>query len=401
MKEAVEQEYEKTWTHMYNQLPLFMRIKTKDLCHTVVSSMYDVCSNLTYLLSCMVDHKDEHQDLEMDPAIMDWFSDVRKSTIHFKQSMRDKFEQVAGKYCSEKDKQAVHDLFSHKKNETIKKRWKYEDNRDIRKKVEDILMVILPHSFRSDHIPDNRSLDFKTAVSMLEDELSTFESWFRVKSETIKNQLKLSVKDMTKYLELDNLVREKNEVLNRLSHLPISVRTSIPNSILLSEKQFNMLNNYELHKKVIVTSAMITKLEMGVDDNSIYVGGVGTFISKYSVETKQIMLASEKSRRESRSLLLQRDAHRQEEPALGDRRQEERPHPAGPQPPREENLPGPLFRPYAPLTAEGGFVTTEVICMNPEKSNIYWFRGKGMISRIDCNSLDKEDYEISVTSSLP
>ncbi len=45
-------------------------------------------------------------------------------------------------------------------------------------------------------------------------------------------------------------------------------------------------------------------------------------------------------------------------------------------------------------------MTTEVICMNPEKSNIYWFRGKGMISRIDCNTLDKEDYEISVTSML-
>ena len=45
-------------------------------------------------------------------------------------------------------------------------------------------------------------------------------------------------------------------------------------------------------------------------------------------------------------------------------------------------------------------MTTEVICMNPEKTNLYWFRGKGMISRIDCNSLEKEDYEISVTSTL-
>jgi hypothetical protein len=284
---------------MYSQLPLFMKIKTKDLCNTIVSSMYDVCSNLTYLLSCVNDHKDHHPDLEMDTAILDWFSDVRKSTLSFKQSMREKFEQIAGVYCREQDRQTVHDLFSHKKYETIKKKWNYEDNRDIRKKVEDILMVILPHSFRNDHIPDSRSLDFRTSVSMLEDELNTFEGWFRVKSETIKNQLKLSVKDMTKYLELDNLVREKNEVLNRLSHLPISVRNSIPNSILLSEKQFNMLNNYELQKKVIVTSAMITKLEVGVDDNSIYVGGVGTFISKYSVETKQIMLASEKSSRSS------------------------------------------------------------------------------------------------------
>ena len=132
---------------------------------------------------------------------------------------------------------------------------------------------------------------------MLEDELKTFEDWFRFKSEVIKSRLKLSVNDMQKYLELDNLVKEKNEVLMRLSHLPISVRTSISNSILMAEKQFNMLNNYEVVKKVIVTSAMITKLEVDPDDTSIFVGGVGTYISKYSADTKQILLASEKSSR--------------------------------------------------------------------------------------------------------
>ncbi len=100
---------------------------------------------------------------------------------------------------------------------------------------------------------------------------------------------------MTKYLELDNLVREKNEVLMRLSHLPINVRNSIPNSILLSERQFNMLNNFELVKKVIVTSGMITKLEVDPDDQTIFIGGVGTFISKYSAESRQMVLVSEKS----------------------------------------------------------------------------------------------------------
>lgn len=106
---------------------------------------------------------------------------------------------------------------------------------------------------------------------------------------------------MEKYLELDNLVKERSEVLSRLSHLPILVRNSIANSILLSEKQFNMLNNYELEKKTIVTTAMITKLEFGPDDNSLYVGGVGTFISKYSLDTKKLLLTSEKSRNRSHS----------------------------------------------------------------------------------------------------
>lgn len=111
----------------------------------------------------------------------------------------------------------------------------------------------------------------------------------------IRGRLRLSVKDMARYLELDHLVKEKNEVLNHLSHLPISVRGSLANSVLLGEAQFNMLNNYEVTKKAIVTSSLITKLEAGKGDNSIYIGGMGTVISKYSAINRQLLLASEKS----------------------------------------------------------------------------------------------------------
>lgn len=133
-------------------------------------------------------------------------------------------------------------------------------------------------------------------MSVLDNQLQTFEEWFRFKSESIKGNLKSSVEDLQKYLELDNLVREKNEVLNRLSHLPINVRKSMTNSILLLERQFNMLNNYELNKKVIVASGMVTKLALNVEDDSLLIGGVGTFISKYSLQTKKVMLTSEKSK---------------------------------------------------------------------------------------------------------
>lgn len=133
----------------------------------------------------------------------------------------------------------------------------------------------------------------------MDEQVASFENWFRIKSEVIRNRLRLSVKDMTKYLELDHLVKEKNDVLKNLSHLPISVRGNIGKSVLLSELQFNMLNKYEVVKKAIVTPSMITKLEVGKEDNSIFVGGVGTVISKYSAETKQLILASEKGRRTS------------------------------------------------------------------------------------------------------
>lgn len=130
---------------------------------------------------------------------------------------------------------------------------------------------------------------------MLDDEIGTFENWFRIKSEMIRSRLKLSVKDMAKYLELDSLVKEKSEVLTHLSHLPINVRGSIANSVLLGEMQFNMLNNYEVSKKALVTSSMITKIEAGKGDGSIYLGGLGTVISKYNAASKQLLLASEKS----------------------------------------------------------------------------------------------------------
>ena len=52
------------------------------------------------------------------------------------------------------------------------------------------------------------------------------------------------------------------------------------------------------------------------------------------------------------------------------------------------------------LKAEGGFITTEVMCLNPHRTQLYWFRGNGLVSRIDIVTLEKEDYDISLTSSL-
>lgn len=129
---------------------------------------------------------------------------------------------------------------------------------------------------------------------MLDEDFHSLETWFKDKSEQIKARLQNSVQDMQKYLELENLGKEKSDVLKRLSHLPIRVRDSISNSILLSEQQFNMLTNYEVTKKVIVANGMVTKLEVGTEQNCLYVGGSGTFISKYSLETKQLLLASDK-----------------------------------------------------------------------------------------------------------
>lgn len=133
----------------------------------------------------------------------------------------------------------------------------------------------------------------------------TFESWYKIRTSVLKSKLSSSLQDLKKYLELDTLVREKNEVLSKLTHLPILVRGSMRNSILLSELQFNLLNNFEVVKKVITTSgkrgmtaAMVTKLEIGIHDNSLYVGGNGSFISKYSLETRKLLLATQKCRLE-------------------------------------------------------------------------------------------------------
>ena len=296
MKEQTEASFEKSWASTFNNLPLHMKIKSKDVNNSMIQCVNEVCGNLSYLLSCVSDNPDATFDLDTDDFFVDWFSDLRKMVLKFKSGVRDHYENMESRYCKERDIGCVKELFGHKKSKFIKGRFGFEDERDARMKIEDVLRTVYASSFKPDLLPDDRSCDFKTSISVLEGELVTFEKWFKVKSEIIKNHLKLSVKDMTKYLELDNLVKEKNEVLNRLSHLPISVRGSIPNSILLSEKQFNMLNNFELQKKVIVTNAMITKIEVGIEDGSIYVGGVGTFIMKYSEETRKMILASEKSR---------------------------------------------------------------------------------------------------------
>lgn len=202
------------------------------------------------------------------------------------------------------------------------------------------------------------------------------------------------MQDMQKYLELETLVKEKNDVLQRLSHLPINVRDSISESILLSEQQFNMLTNFQVTKKVIVANGMVTKLEVGTEENCLYVGGAGTFISKYSLETKQLLLASEKIYF-CNGLLVDKhnqvwvlDGKKYSLVVLNNNLQERR------------TFQGLSFDRRFFIKAEGGFFTTEVICLDSRKVNMYWFRGKGMITRISCESLEREDYEISITSKL-
>lgn len=40
-----------------------------------------------------------------------------------------------------------------------------------------------------------------------------------------------------------------------------------------------------------------------------------------------------------------------------------------------------------------------MLCLNQEKSVVYWFKGKGMIATINVDTLEKTDFEVSITSS--
>ena len=138
-----------------------MRIKSKDINNSLINVTQEVAANLVYSLDLINKNKFVNlNDLEMDIDYSDWFSGLRKTITSFKHNVKSHFERLGTSYCGDKA-DVIMDLFSPRRPKTIEKEWGIEDNRDIRKKLEDILLTILPPNYKRDYIPDDKAVDFK------------------------------------------------------------------------------------------------------------------------------------------------------------------------------------------------------------------------------------------------
>lgn len=150
-----------TWTNVFNALPLSMRIKAKDVSNSLITVMQESASNLTLALDLIAKNKFINlNDLEMDLEYADWFTDLRRLITQFKSNLKAHYERLGTQFCGDKG-EVITELFSPRRTKVVEKEWGFEDNRDIRKKVEDVLLTILPMSFKREHIPDDKTCDFK------------------------------------------------------------------------------------------------------------------------------------------------------------------------------------------------------------------------------------------------
>lgn len=158
-------EVEKQWVTVFNRLPLFFRVKCKDVNDALINVTHDIATNLGYVLGMVMANKELNPiELEMDVVLMDWFSDLRKLVLKFKEQVKGHFEELSRNYCKS-NLQAVSDLFTFKKSQITKQFWGIEDKRDIRKKMEDVLHTILHPSVKQDILLSERNVDFKVCVN--------------------------------------------------------------------------------------------------------------------------------------------------------------------------------------------------------------------------------------------
>lgn len=151
----------KTWMASFNNLPLFFKIKSKDLSNSIVNVAVDCSLNLTYLMTLVCKQPNFNlNQLEIDEDFHDWFTATRRCVLEFKQTMKKQYESLANKYCQE-HKESAADLFSMKRDKTIEAQFGITDKKDTRQKLEDILLSLMPSASRQEQIPDDKALDFK------------------------------------------------------------------------------------------------------------------------------------------------------------------------------------------------------------------------------------------------
>lgn len=162
MKENVQLEEIKTWTSVFNKLPMYMKLKTRDVCLTMLNVTYEVTSNLTYTLNLMLDKNKglNPTDLETDLDFCDWFADVRRNFIQLKAGTKGMYEKLVKQYSPDAVS-GVSELFGPKKDRFVFNTWGVEDSRHLRNRFEDIFLSIMPTSYKQEVIPDDKTVDFK------------------------------------------------------------------------------------------------------------------------------------------------------------------------------------------------------------------------------------------------
>jgi hypothetical protein len=162
MKENTQVEDCKTWTAVFNKLPMYMKLKTRDVSLSLLNITYDIASNLTYTLSLMLDKNRtlNPTELETDLEFCDWFAEFRRSIIQLKANTKGMCEKLVKKYTPDAAA-GVAELFGPKKDRFVMNTWGIEDARHLRNRFEDLFLSVMPQSYKQEVIPDDKSTDFK------------------------------------------------------------------------------------------------------------------------------------------------------------------------------------------------------------------------------------------------
>lgn len=156
MKENNDAGIEKSWITNFNALGLGYQLKAREAIFTLLSAAVDLASAVPLTLTMIKDN-----DIDKEEAVASMLSGIRRATHTLRAKVKESTVEMANSVLDTVDQAYVTELFGPNREQTIKEKFGFEVNPDLKKRVEDLLIACIPQSYRKNHIPDDSTLDFR------------------------------------------------------------------------------------------------------------------------------------------------------------------------------------------------------------------------------------------------
>lgn len=155
MKENTDTR-EKSWIRNFHELGLGYKLKATEAILTLLSTSVDLSTLIPLSLAMIKDN-----DIEKEEAVVSLLSSIRRSCHEFKDKVKGAVFEMAKDTMEPADQTVVSQLLSSNREQVIKERFGYETKKDLKMRIEELLMASMPHSFKRNHVPDGQTVDFK------------------------------------------------------------------------------------------------------------------------------------------------------------------------------------------------------------------------------------------------
>jgi hypothetical protein len=158
MKENTDNGIEKSWFRNFNGLGLGYQLKGREAIFTLLNTAVDLATVVPLTLTMIKDN-----DIDKEEAVATMLSSIRRAAQGLRAKVKECTIEMANTVLDVGNQSHVVNMFGPSKEETIKERFGYHVNPDLKQRVEDLLMACIPQSYKKNHIPDDSTLDFRVS----------------------------------------------------------------------------------------------------------------------------------------------------------------------------------------------------------------------------------------------